>query len=315
MIAFVKPQLCKTMTKKKDWRADAALIPWAREVWVAEFKLDGHRRLLGREVAWSRIGTVRPSPELQACLPPGVLLDGELVLPEGSASHLVAHGIAEAVDDLRFVAFDLLYLDGVAILDRPWEHRRRALVELVERVHAQHPAIADRLLLSEAHAVTCERDVERLMHVAEQRQLEGLVLKKAWAPYKPKSRSAWIKLKFTDTVDVIITDCDSTPTEWRVRPGEVGKDGILYPDGRHSDPWLAGHVGLSYGFVIDGKVQHVGSLGVTGPRAEMEQHVGKVAEVKVYGQFEDTGALRHPIFLRFRDDKGPDECVLERRSA
>ena len=36
--------------------------------------------------------------------------------------------------------------------------------------------------------------------------------------------------------------------------------------------------------------------------------VGKVIEVKANEVFKDTGKLRHPRFLRVRDDKSPVEC-------
>lgn len=38
-------------------------------------------------------------------------------------------------------------------------------------------------------------------------------------------------------------------------------------------------------------------------------YIGKVIEVKCNEIFKDTGKLRHPRFLRFRDDKDPDECT------
>ncbi len=46
-------------------------------------------------------------------------------------------------------------------------------------------------------------------------------------------------------------------------------------------------------------------------RAELSHYdyTGKVIEVKCNEIFKDTGKLRHPRFLRFRDDKDPDECT------
>lgn len=40
-----------------------------------------------------------------------------------------------------------------------------------------------------------------------------------------------------------------------------------------------------------------------------DSYIGKVIEVKCNEVFKDTGKLRHPRFLRFRDDKGAEECT------
>jgi ATP-dependent DNA ligase len=54
----------------------------------------------------------------------------------------------------------------------------------------------------------------------------------------------------------------------------------------------------------------VGSLGETGPKEDMEKFVGRVAEIKAYGQYP-TGALRHPVLERWREDKLPEDCVFD----
>jgi hypothetical protein len=94
-----------------------------------------------------------------------------------------------------------------------------------------------------------------------------------------------------------------------VRPGHYGTDGVFYPHGKPSSTWLAGYVGLTYGWYVAGELKTVGKLGYTGRREELERWVGAVAEIKGFGVYP-SGAIRHPGVLRFRDDKLPEECVF-----
>jgi hypothetical protein len=75
-------------------------------------------------------------------------------------------------------------------------------------------------------------------------------------------------------------------------------------------PFKTGECALEYG-VFDprlGKVRRCGSLGVTGSREEMAQHIGKVAVVRAWWRYP-SGCLRHPQHQRFRDDKPIDEVL------
>jgi len=86
-----------------------------------------------------------------------------------------------------------------------------------------------------------------------------------------------------------------------VRPGAVDpQTGLILPDGDHTSSWKAGYVNLSYGFYDQhGRLRTVGSLGFTGPRSELEQHVGKVAIVKGYGEQFESGSYSILFFNLF----------------
>lgn len=295
---FLRPQLAKSSTDKT-----LSVIEGSR-LYVAEMKLDGHRLLISPNTAWSRIGKDIPNlGHIQRHIPDGWLLDGELIPKEGmvEGSDKVSHLRAESPEALDLVVFDVIYANGGSVIHLAWSERRKLIEAL---------PLAESIRLSKIYPMS-ENKIEDMMNLAAERGHEGIMLKKITEPYKENSRSAWIKHKFTDTHDVVIVDANAKPSEWRVRPGEVGTDGVLYPQGRHSDPWLAGHVGLSYGYYDQqGILRVVGSLGETGTKEDMEQHIGKVAEVKGYGLYP-TGAIRHPVFLRWREDKLPTDCTFK----
>jgi ATP-dependent DNA ligase len=298
---FLRPQLAKGSHKGKDVLGKIQ----GSAQWVGEMKLDGHRMLVSSTCAWSRIGKdIANMNHIQKECPSGTLLDGEILPKSGvEGSDRVSNLRAEDPMSLGFVAFDILYHEGQYVGDMPWSKRRLILESVINDS-------MDHISLSQLYYMN-EWSTEQLMEIASDRGHEGIMLKKTTEPYKANSRSAWVKHKFTDTHDVVIVDCNAKPSEWRVRPGEVGTDGKLYPEGLHTDPWLKGYVGLNYGFYDQqGNLRIVGSLGETGPREDMEQYVGRVAEIKAYGQYV-TGALRHPVLERWREDKLPEDCVFE----
>ena len=301
----IKPQLAKAV--KRD-----GLLKMLKqnEYLIMEEKLDGHRMIASSDWAQSRgLKRIDGLDHILNDLPKGYVFDGEIVPKDRNAftSADVTHLRAESPQSLEYVIFDLIEAQEESTI-RLTQERRLSILKALE------PKLGKNCKISAVQRLYL-KDFEQVFQLyldSLEPWAEGVMLKKPSAPYKENSRSAWLKYKFVDTVDVVITDCDSKPTEWRVRPGCVGTDGVLYKDGRHSDPWLAGHVGLSYGYydpVID-SFKRVGSLGYTGPREHLEQFVGKVAEVKSYGLYE-TGAIRHPVFLRWREesDKRAIDCT------
>jgi len=170
--------------------------------WAAEPKLDGWRVIVTVGGALPEGVTVRtrrghpitdhvPGIEALAGLGRRLVLDGELVAGAGTATdfygllpHLVRrrhHGPAAPVS---FWAFDLLWIDDEALLDRPYLERRQRLDDLDLpgpcRVLPRYPGT----------------DAPDLLAACAAHDVEGIVLKRLRSIYRPGERTRhWRKLK------------------------------------------------------------------------------------------------------------------------
>lgn len=115
------------------------------------------------------------------------------------------HGIEEAQKALPLKAFvfDILYLNGEQLLDKPLTERMKILDEvLIEN---------DILIRTKNQTVTEAKTLQNLLDDAISKGLEGLVIKKLQSPYEAGGRNFnWVKLKkhsageLTDTIDCVI---------------------------------------------------------------------------------------------------------------
>ena len=121
---------------------------------------------------------------------------------------------------------------------------------------------------------------------------EGVMIKNRHAPYEPGKRSkGLLKVKRVDTWDVVIT-------------------GFTEGQGKYSG--LIGAV--KYGFNVGGKVVECGQA--SGMTDEMrvcfsrnrKKFTGKVMELEAQ-EISKKLALRHPRFVRMRDDKRWRDCL------
>jgi len=142
-------------------------------------------------------------------LPPGVVLDGEIVVRTGrpGAERLDWEALSARIHpaDSRvrrlaaetpamFVAFDLLALDGEDLLAEPFEERRRRLEDVL--AGARPPLHLTRL--------TRDRDVAaRWLAEFEGAGLDGVVAKALREPYAPNKRTM-LKVKHHRTADVVL---------------------------------------------------------------------------------------------------------------
>ena len=94
---------------------------------------------------------------------------------------------------LVYMAFDLLYVDGVSLLEVPLEERKR----LLRRLLLPHP-----LVRYSSHVVG---EGEAFVQAAAEQGLEGIVAKRRASRYEPGKRSAdWLKVKLRREQELVV---------------------------------------------------------------------------------------------------------------
>lgn len=279
---------------------------------VHEIKWDGYRALvyLGHDVEIrSRNGHLLNSkfPELIAALRSfsnrTMVLDGEVVafneegIPDFS---LLQRGTGKIRGELVYVVFDLLYLDGDILCQRPWKQRRMYLNELT--------AESKRLTLSPVFSQTQQEVLKAVNDLG----LEGVVSKCEHSPYLPGEHSLyWRKLKRTRTADcVVVGYLESGNSVRSLCLAQYRDDGeLLY----------IGKVGSGLGETEIAFIKEASSLLMTSNCPVMNPPSNRycitwlqpkiVVEVQ-YLELTPQFRLRHAVFHRFRWDKLPSQCVL-----
>jgi DNA ligase 1 len=108
---------------------------------------------------------------------------------------------------LKLFIFDILYYDGVSMLSKTHQERRKVLLGLVKNF----PKAINNILLIEEVKISSVKTLEKYFDEVVTEGLEGLVVKKIDAVYQPGKRNFnWIKLKqkeansLDDTLDCVI---------------------------------------------------------------------------------------------------------------
>jgi bifunctional non-homologous end joining protein LigD len=276
--------------------------------WLYEPKWDGYRAIVtlrgGAATLTSRNGkdlTERfrdvARAVVHAVRTPSAVLDGEVcALDESGASRF--ESLQSGAGRLVLMVFDLLVLDGEPVHRRPLTERRRLLENVLD------PA-SDAVRLSPAF-----EDGPALLEAATDQGLEGVVAKRADAPYRPGRRTPeWQKLKLRLEDDFPIVGF-TRGTGRREKLGALVL-GRREADGLH---W-AGNVGSGLG---DGDVDSLlaalrplsrpTSPLVETPRmprvrvADVTWVEPKLAAEVTFAERTREGRLRAPVFLGIRDD-------------
>ena len=296
--------------------------PFSRPGWVFELKLDGYRILAEKAGATVRLrtrhgqdaGSLFPEvAQVVAALPVShVVLDGEVVvLDEGgrpSFQRLQQRAQLRRALDVRramvelpvtYFAFDLLALGPRDLRALPLTRRKELLREIVPAAgpvrYLDHIAEAgDRFY----------REVERL-------GLEGLVAKRADAPYRGGRSPAWLKLRTLRTEDFVVVGF-TAPRGSRTGLGALHLARYVGDELRYAG--RAGS-GLSDRDLALLRKALEAERRPTPPCAAVPKEAAKstwveprrVCEVR-FTEWTADGLLRQPVFVRWREDKRPEEC-------
>src|SRR5438132_2037037 len=196
--------------------------------------------------------------------------------------------------------FDVLAFGGYDLRPLPLERRKPLLEQIVPRVgpikYLSH----------------FEKDGEALYEQVVKLGLEGVVAKKADSPYRAGRSPNWLKIRADRTDDFAVVGFTRPKGS---RSGFGALDLGAYENGKLV---YAGRVGSGFTAAELKQVSAVLERGIrptpafTGPVPQDPGHTWVeptlVVDVR-YKEWTDEGLLRQPVFVRFRDDKKPEECV------
>ncbi len=317
-------------------------------VWV-ERKYDGIRLMLHKQTdmsgasligAYTRtrgdwlelIAGLEASAKMLPCR--DVILDGELhgtvFTDEGPApatvydvySHL--QGQPQKPVNLKFAAFDIVYLNGRDLTQLPLTQRRQLLQTLIAPVAAMPLPIP--ISVVDGQLANSRDDMNRLFQFFRGQGYEGLIAKSLDGTYKINTRDpSWVKRKPLITLDLVLLGGVLAVTT-KERTGMFGSYviGARKDDGSFED--VGDVAGLDFerdrviqaevvreGLVTGRRIERASASGVR-PGLELRPHL--VVTVKFEGITRDATtkrlSLRDPKIVEIRADKSAFEADTTR---
>lgn len=294
--------------------AAAAEAAFDDDDWIYEVKWDGYRALAeisGKDVQlYSRNGIsfakrFAPVAESLRKIGADAVLDGEIVVLDerGQPDFQKLQRYQTGAGPLVYYVFDLLYFQGHDLTGLPLLARKRILRKMLP--HSS-------LVRFSGHVA---RDGVLFFAVAAEKGLEGIIAKDSRSTYEAGSRTKkWLKIKTRRTQDAVIAGFTEPGggrpyfgslvlgvyASGRLVPiGNVGS-GFREQDLREIKERLVPLITREKPFENDAAA----GAQITWTRPEL------VCEVGLTGWTEDS-VMRHPVFLRLREDKDAREVVRE----
>ena len=280
--------------------------------WLHEVKYDGYRALIATGGSGVRIHTrtgldwTPRFPAIAAAaagLPGGALIDGEVVaMRDGRPDFATLQAAIADGGAMAFFAFDLLACDGKDWTGEPLAARKERLRGLVEGsgIHFSEHVLGSG---------------EKLFEAMCREGYEGVVSKRADAPYRGERSRSWLKVKCVQRQEFVVIGWLPSPSASRglrsLLLGVHGPDGLAY----------AGKVGTGFdAAAIAGLRERLARIARKTPPAAVPRPAARgahwvkpvlVAEV-AFAEFTTDGLVRHASFIALRDDKPAADVVAER---
>ncbi|MGA3147182.1 MAG: non-homologous end-joining DNA ligase [Acidimicrobiales bacterium] len=307
------PLMLATLTDRRDFGDD----------WLLERKLDGER-CVARKVASEVRLESRSGKDLTSTYPEvrlavayqrsrDLLLDGEVVAYDGEQTSFtrlqqrlgVTRPSRELVANYPVVycVFDLLEADGEDLTDRPLVERRSRLMKAIRSSTALQ------------HTEAWHDDSRRRFADACRSGWEGLIAKRADAPYVAGRSKDWLKLKCVWEQEFVIggyTDPGGSRTDFGALLVGYYEQGSLRYAGKvgtgYTKPTLH-ELGVRLRKLETAEPAFVDArpipVGAHWTRPVLVAQVG-------FAEWTSDARLRQSRFLGLRDDKSPAEVVRER---
>jgi bifunctional non-homologous end joining protein LigD len=307
--------------------AESVDAPFSRGGWLFEVKLDGYRILAERSAEGTQLLT-RGGRDASASFPEvaravaalpfrHLILDGEVVATDehGRPSFQRLQQRARflrsaeerrviAENPVTYYAFDLLAFEDRDLRTLPLSERKRLL----------------RMVLPPAGVVAFldhfEEAGERVFAEVERMGLEGLVAKRAAAAYRAGRSPEWLKIRVDRSSDFVVVGFTEP------RGSRAGLGALHLADYTDQGLTYAGRVGTGFSQVelTQLRTELEATRRTTPPCAGVVPDAlgpdsvwvepERVCEVR-YKEWTDEPLLRQPVFLRWRDDKAPRDCVRQ----
>ena len=309
---------------------------FTRDGWIFELKLDGYRLIAskckGDALLLTRKGNdytgVFPeiAQAIRALPVDECIIDGEVVVTDEkgmpSFARLQRRGTLSSPLDIKraalelpstFFAFDFIAFEDLDLRKLPLLKRKEFLSEIV-------PKLGPVRTLDHI-----EREGEAFLDQVAALGLEGIIAKKADEPYRKGRSSQWLKIKREKTDDFVIVGF-TEPRRSRVgigalqladyvdgelvyagRAGTGFNDGLLKELKKRLDPLVRTDPPCS------GPIAAPGAKSIDAiPEITTTTWVDPMYACEVrFREWTPDGLLRHPAFLRLRDDKPIKECVRQ----